>query len=199
MKKNTIIILAIALVSTTMLLTYLATQDTPNDIANLEPQYPITASVERVPNTSAVASNKIKPQPQIHNNITLTKTHSTDTEASKNQLFKNKNERIIQDDNGNYLVEISTPGIQSREWIVSNSPIYFPTEDQLNNGVDGCAAGGYYVELKATLTLIVKTENGNTSYQYICTHNHNSNMYFLEAYDTAQPEMQNSINRLIRD
>jgi hypothetical protein len=199
MKKNTAIILATVFTSAIVLLTYLATEDTSNDVANLGPQYPTTSTTETAPNTSAAASHKLTYPPQIRSTVTLPKTNTADSEANKNQLFKTKNEKITQDDNGNYLVDISTPGIQSQEWIVSDSPIYFPSEDQLNNGVEGCAAGGYYVELKAILTLTVKTENGNTAYQYICTHNQNSNMYFLEAEETQRPEIQKSVNTLIAD
>jgi glucan-binding YG repeat protein len=202
MKKNTIIILIITVASAILLLTYVATEDTSDDeAANTAPQHSIaslpqsqlieTQITQTHANTSLVKPNKITHPPQHPENI------SADNEANKNKLFKTKNERITQDDNGNYLVDISTPGVSSKEWILSNSPIYFPSEDQLNNGIDGCAAGGYYVELKATLTLIVKTESGNTTYQYLCTHNHNSNMYFLEPYGDTKPQIQNSVDKLM--
>jgi hypothetical protein len=201
MKNSTTFIITITLIATALLLTYITSQDSPQDPITTELPAISSTAPGGIPNNSTLTQDSTQIQLAPHNQKNKARKTSVaqvdDLAEKKIQLFKAKNERIIQDDNGNYLVDISTPGLSSREWILSDSPIYFPTEDQLNNGIDGCAAGGYYVELKAILSLVVETENGNTRYQYLCTHNQNSNLYFLESYDVIKPELQNSINKLI--
>lgn len=122
--------------------------------------------------------------PQAHNTQTINgmqaADHSNteqDTTEDKLALFTLKNNNIHHDEYGNNIVDVSTEGFNSKEFITSNTQIFYPTEEQLNNGINGCGMGGYYVELNAQLTLIVKNDSGTNIYPYLCTHNTQDNTY----------------------
>lgn len=129
----------------------------------------------------------------------LTPAHTTnpqDTTEDKVALFRLKNNNIHHDEYGNNIVDISTDGFNSKEFIVSNAPIYYPTEEQLNNGVNGCGMGGYYVELNAHLSLIIKNDNGTSIYPYLCTHNTQDNTYAFMLTENAK-SIEKTISTLL--
>ena len=135
-----------------------------------------------------------------HSSIATIKAESNDAErlANKHKFFALKNSNIKQDDFGNYHVDISTPGTTSKEYIFSSSPIFYPTEDELNHGLKGCSSGGYYVEIDATISLLMKESAESKIYTYICRFNPNNNDYFLEVVD-QDARLSNSINSLLTE
>jgi hypothetical protein len=105
----------------------------------------------------------------------------SDTFYNKLALFTLKNNNIHHDEFGNNTVDISTTGFNSQEFVISDAQIYYPTEEQLNNGVNGCVLGGYYVELNSKLNLVIKTETETETnvFSYVCTQEATDNSYRL--------------------
>ena len=103
----------------------------------------------------------------------------TDKQASAEAFFEKQNARIIEDDFGNHFVDISVKGYEAKEYIISEFPIFYPSEEQLNFGVEGCGVGGFYVDVMATLTLVVKDKKQDSVYHYQCSFDGTSQSYIL--------------------
>lgn len=136
------------------------------------------------PHTQIILSVLPINQTQHNNNANLTQIpvnpkRDRNTVDNKLALFTLKNNNIHHDEFGNNVVDISTSGFNSQEFIISDAQIYYPTEAQLNNGVNGCALGGYYVELNSKLKLIIKTENETNVFSYVCIYDATNNSYRL--------------------
>ncbi len=128
------------------------------------------------------------------NNASISERPATpkDVTEDKLALFNLKNNNIHHDEYGNNSVDISTSGFNSQEIIISDAQIYYPTEEQLNNGVSGCAMGGYYVELNSKLNLVIKTEKDTNVFSYVCAHNAGDNSYRL-LQTTSNPTLEQSM------
>jgi len=100
----------------------------------------------------------------------------------KADFFNKKINSIGRDEQGNYVVNISSANEQPI-LIQSSTPIYYPTETDLNYGVKGCVLGGYYIELNHQIALITQedTTKGTTKAQhnYRCDYNNTTNSYML--------------------
>lgn len=110
----------------------------------------------------------------------------------RNALFQEKRESIQQDALGNYFVDISTPGFDNEEWLYSAWPLYFPDEYQLNEGVSGCASGGFYVPLQAKAAVVVITDTNLQAFHYVCSY-----QPALQQYLLVKAEPQQSIKAAI--
>jgi hypothetical protein len=138
-------------------------------------------------------SEKRLPTP-AHSQIqtqTQTQTAASSAQAARNslsqaelnrlqqQLFTAKEEKIIQDEVGNYSVDISTPESADKISLHSSAPIYYPSASQLNFGVNGCVLGGYYIELGNSIRLEQKLNTQVQNFNYHCEFNAHTNSYFL--------------------
>ncbi|MDO6421368.1 hypothetical protein [Saccharophagus degradans] len=112
--------------------------------------------------------------------------------ALRNALFQEKRESIQQDTLGNYFVDISTPGFDNEEWLYSAWPLYVPDEYQLNEGVSGCASGGFYVPMQAKAAVVVITDTNIQAFHYVCSY-----QPALQQYLLVKAEPQQSIKAAI--
>ncbi|WP_151032912.1 hypothetical protein [Cellvibrio sp. OA-2007] len=103
---------------------------------------------------------------------------STETYKIKSDFFDRKINNIGRDEQGNYVVTIATDS-KEESLIQSTSPIYYPTETDLNYGVKGCVLGGYYIELSHHIVLITKSNAKQTQHVYRCDYNSETNTYIL--------------------
>lgn len=113
----------------------------------------------------------------------------------KQDFFKRMQGRIQNDALGNYQVDISPQGGESSTFLVSRSPIYYPSETDLNSGVRGCALGGYYIEQGASVSMLAQTNNGQQKFNYLCTYSNDSQMYLL-IDQASDPKIQASLDEL---
>lgn len=88
---------------------------------------------------------------------------------SASELVAQKQAAVIQDSFGNYRADLSTAGFQSREYLLSSQPIYYPDTAMLAVAEQqGCALSGYYIESQARASLAVLDGSSATIYHYQC-------------------------------
>lgn len=88
---------------------------------------------------------------------------------SASELVAQKQVAVIQDSFGNYRADLSTAGFQSREYLLSSQPIYYPDTAMLAVAEQqGCALSGYYIESQARASLAVLNTGTVTIYHYQC-------------------------------
>lgn len=95
------------------------------------------------------------------------------------ELYAQALSNIKKDDFGNYYADISTPGYADQEWLYSSWPLFVPNQQELNEGVVGCASGGYYVSVQANATVVVIEEKGLKLFHYVCEYKASLQHYFL--------------------
>lgn len=96
----------------------------------------------------------------------------------KADFFNKKINSIGRNEQGNYVVNISSANEQPI-LIQSSTPIYYPTETDLNYGVKGCVLGGYYIELNHQIALITQGDAKKNQHNYRCDYNSTTNSYTL--------------------
>lgn len=94
-------------------------------------------------------------------------------------------ESIQADAFGNSLVDISTPGYIAQEWLYSNWPVFYPSQEELKERVQGCASGGFYVSVQATASVIVIEEYGVRAFHYRCEYMADLQQYLLLSAEPA--------------
>lgn len=117
--------------------------------------------------------------------------------ALREAYFDDKRESIKLDSFGNYLVDTSTPGFDNEEWLYSTWPLYFPNAQQLNEGVAGCASGGFYVPLQAKAAVVVISANKIQVFHYRCSYQPAIQQYLLVSAQ-PQPSVLTALDELAR-
>lgn len=125
---------------------------------------------------------------------------SPENDEEKYNLFLKKRDKIKLDRNGNYLVEISTHNFKSKEYLISDWPIFYPNETQLNEGVQGCSSGGYYVDVQATFSLLIKNRSSYQSFHFKCEFDQLSSAYLLKKYEPSASVLASisSVKRILQ-
>ena len=120
-----------------------------------------------------------------------------DPEA-KEAFFKERNESVKVDALGTYYLDMTLEGGSSIDYMVSEWPIHYPSEEELNSGVEGCSSGGYYIDFMGEYSLVIKTQEKVQLFHYVCTYNDDLGSYLVEPSEPSDIRMQ-SIGLLLSD
>ena len=112
-------------------------------------------------------------------------------------FFEKQNSRINIDIYGTYWVDISTEKLASKEFILSKYPIYYPSEQQLNYGFDGCGIGGFYVDVSSVLTLVTEIDRTVKIFHNECSFDEHTQSYLFRKSD-SDPHLQQQISKLLQ-
>ncbi len=124
------------------------------------------------------------------------KSHTNDISPLES-LIQTKNDKVILDHLGNYVVDVTIPGSSSYDHLVSNSPIRFATAEELQYGIQGCASASYIFEYMASFAFIVDNAEGRKIYHYTCEYDADHDQYRIVSSDSnSVPIHMDSINNI---
>ena len=109
---------------------------------------------------------------------------------NREKFFQDRQSRIQTDFNGNYLVDVSSGSSSGVDYMISEWPIYYPTQEQLDEGVSGCATGGYFVDYGATYTYISVTNAQTHMFHYICEFDSKREIYISKRTEPSLSMME---------
>lgn len=94
-----------------------------------------------------------------------------EVQGSASEFIASKQGAVVHDGLGNYCVELSTAGFDSREFLISDRPIFYPEQNMLDHTglLQGCPLSAYYIENQAKGSLLVLRENTASIFHYQCT------------------------------
>ena len=101
-------------------------------------------------------------------------------ERAKQEFLDNQQAKVFYDDDGNYRVDVSIPNQSTQDYLISSYPIFYPDEDQLLNGIQGCAIGGFYVDVQSEITWVSEKQGETETHHFICSFDASMNDYLLE-------------------
>ena len=87
---------------------------------------------------------------------------------------------IFNDAYSNYISVLSDIDGRHKEYVFSSYPLFKPSNDELNYGIQGCYVSGVYVDYGATLVTVSQQNDEIKLYSYKCIFNSEFNRYLVE-------------------
>ncbi|WP_157520103.1 hypothetical protein [Microbulbifer agarilyticus] len=149
---------------------------------------PRSADLQQVISVSSL-SNSSPSAPSVHPAVPA---------ISAGEFIGRKHGAVIQDDFGNFRVDLSTRGFASREYLVSARPIYYPQEVMLDSPaqIQGCPLVGYYIEGGSHGSLLVVSAGGFRVFHYRCQFDVARSVFHLQKL-ADNPVLDGSLNQLL--
>lgn len=141
---------------------------------------PNAKNINHLQKLNSLTSKQVNNEPQ---HIDQSDQHRAE---ARNIFLAQQINKIKRNEKGEFEVVIATDTGENPISIQSHSPIYYPSETDLNYGVKGCVLGGYYVELNHQISLTIGSKERPMQYQYRCTFNSETNIYTLEGIQKTE-------------